>query len=146
MDPDDHAMLEAIVRHGRRHQIDDFLAQGDRCGWCRCPIRLRGFVFSGHPGEQTVTFSSFSLPDGVVLKACGYRSVNEHALHTWDIEVTIDQTATVLADSAAHIVDNLELIARFTARPPGSTQAIAVRTDQPRRDVFIELSPDAVTL
>ncbi len=72
--------------------------------------------------------------------------LNEHALHTWDIEVTIDPTAVVPAESTAHIVDNLELIARFTARPPGSTQAIAVRTDQPRRDFSIELSPDAVTL
>jgi hypothetical protein len=74
MDPDDHAMLEALVRHGRRHQIDEFLAQGDRCGWCRCPIRLRGYVVSGPVGEQAVTFSSASLPDGVVLKACGSRS------------------------------------------------------------------------
>ncbi len=38
------------------------------------PIRLRGFVVSGRPGEQAVTFSSASLPDGVVLKACGSRS------------------------------------------------------------------------
>jgi hypothetical protein len=74
MDPDDHAMLEALVRHGRRRQIDEFLAQGDRCGWCRCPIRLRGYVVSGRAGEQAVTFSSASLPDGVVLKACGSRS------------------------------------------------------------------------
>jgi hypothetical protein len=74
MDPDDHAMLEALVRHGLRHQIDEFLAQGDRCGWCRCPIRLRGYVVSGQRGEKAVTFSSASLPDGVVLKACGSRS------------------------------------------------------------------------
>ena len=59
--------------------------------------------------------------------------LNEHALHTWDIEVTIDPIATVPAESTAHIVDNLELIARFTAKPTGNTGAIAVRTDQPRR-------------
>ncbi len=72
--------------------------------------------------------------------------LNEHALHTWDVEVTIDPTATVPTKAAAHIVDNLELIARFTARPTGNTQAIAVRTDQPRRDFSIELSPEVVTL
>jgi uncharacterized protein (TIGR03083 family) len=72
--------------------------------------------------------------------------LNEHALHTWDIEVTSDPTATVPAESVAHIVDNLELIARFTARSLGSSQAIAVRTEQPRRDFSIELSPDAVAL
>ncbi len=72
--------------------------------------------------------------------------LNEHALHTWDIEVTIDPTATVPAESAAHIVDNLELIARFTARPPEGTRAVIVRTDQPKRDFSIELSPGGVTL
>jgi uncharacterized protein (TIGR03083 family) len=72
--------------------------------------------------------------------------LNEHALHTWDIEVTINPTATVPTESVAHIVDNLELIARFTARPPGGSQAITVRTDQPRRAFSIELSPDGVTL
>lgn len=72
--------------------------------------------------------------------------LNEHALHTWDIEVTMDPTATLPAESAAYIVDNLELIARFTARPPGSTRSIAVRTGQPERNFSIELSPDAVTL
>ncbi|MGP8058183.1 MAG: maleylpyruvate isomerase family mycothiol-dependent enzyme [Acidimicrobiales bacterium] len=72
--------------------------------------------------------------------------LNEHALHTWDIEVAIDPAATLPADSVVHIVDNLELIARFTAKSTGSTRAIAVRTDQPRRDFSIELSSDAVTL
>jgi uncharacterized protein (TIGR03083 family) len=72
--------------------------------------------------------------------------LNEHALHTWDVEVAIDPTATLQADLVAYIVDNLELITRFTAKPTGTTQAIAVRTDQPRRDFSIELSPDAVTL
>ena len=37
--------------------------------------------------------------------------LNEHALHTWDIEVAIDPAATLPADSVVHIVDNLELIA-----------------------------------
>ena len=74
MDPEDTAMLEALGRHGRRHQLDDFLAQGERCGWCRHPIRLRGYASAGTDSESTVVFSSASLPDGVVLKACGSRS------------------------------------------------------------------------
>jgi uncharacterized protein (TIGR03083 family) len=70
--------------------------------------------------------------------------LNEHSLHTWDIEVAIDPTATVPVESVASIVDNLELIARFTAKPSGNTKTIAVRTDQPRRDFSIELFPDGV--
>ncbi len=93
MDPDDHAMLEALARHGRRGEIHDFLAQGDRCGWCRHPIRLRGFVVSGAPGEQAVTFSSASLPDGVVLKACGSRS-----------EIRCPSCAAVYRGDSRHLV------------------------------------------
>jgi hypothetical protein len=93
MHPDDHAMLEALVRHGRRGQLQEFLAQGDRCGWCRHPIRLRGFVVSGPAGHQTVTFSSASLPDGVVLKACGSRS-----------EVRCPSCAAVYRGDSRHLV------------------------------------------
>jgi hypothetical protein len=91
--PDDHAMLEALARHGRRGQLHDFLAQGERCGWCRHPIRLRGFVISGPAGEETVTFSSASLPDGVVLKACGSRS-----------EVRCPSCAAVYRGDSRHLV------------------------------------------
>ena len=86
-------MLEALARHGRRDEIHDFLAQGDRCGWCRHPIRLRGFVVSGPPGEQAVTFSSASLPDGVVLKACGSRS-----------EIRCPSCAAVYRGDSRHLV------------------------------------------
>jgi hypothetical protein len=93
MDPDDQAMLEALVRHGRRRQIDEFLAQGDRCGRCRCPIRLRGYAVSGRAGEETVTFSSATLPDGVVLKACGSRS-----------EIRCPSCATIYRGDSRHLV------------------------------------------
>ena len=72
--------------------------------------------------------------------------LNEHTLHTWDIEAANDPTVTLPADSVVHIVDNLALIARFTGNPTGTTESIAVRTDQPKRDFFIEILPDAVTL
>ena len=98
------------------------------------------------PNETRSTFrfpmGPLELPfDGFV----GMR-LNEHALHTWDIEVTMDPAATVPVESAAQAVDNLQVITRFTARPPGSTRAIAVRTDHPRRTFSIELAPDSVTL
>jgi hypothetical protein len=93
MDPDDEAILEALGRHGRKHQIQDFLDQGDRCGWCSHPIRLRGFVVSGPTGVGTVTFSSSSLPDGVLLKACGSRS-----------EVRCPSCAAIYRGDSRHLV------------------------------------------
>jgi hypothetical protein len=74
MDPEDRAMVESLWRHSRRRQLDDFLDQGTGCGWCRHPIRLRGYATAETDGERTIVFSSTSLPDGVVLKACGSRS------------------------------------------------------------------------
>jgi hypothetical protein len=86
-------MLEALVRHGRRRQIDQFLIQGDGCGWCRHPIRLRGYVVASGEGERRITFSSASLPDGVFLKACGSRS-----------EVRCPACATIYRGDARHLV------------------------------------------
>lgn len=93
MDAVDLAMLEALVRHGRLHRIDEFLAQGVGCRWCRHPIRLRGFVVSTGGGERRITFSSASLPDGAVLKACGSRS-----------EVRCPACAEIYRGDARHLV------------------------------------------
>jgi len=71
--------------------------------------------------------------------------LNEHAFHTWDIEVALDPTATIPVDVAALVVDNLELVARFTAKPTGSTKAVIVETTTPTRRFTIDLSADAVT-
>jgi uncharacterized protein (TIGR03083 family) len=72
--------------------------------------------------------------------------LNEHAFHTWDIEVAANPTATIPAPVAALVVDNLDLVARFTAKPTGDTAAIAVWTTNPQRSFTINLTPDAVTL
>ena len=70
--------------------------------------------------------------------------LNEHALHTWDIAVVADPAATLPLDAAELIVDNLELIARFTAKPTGSERTIIVHTSAPNRQFTIVLTPDAV--
>jgi uncharacterized Zn-finger protein len=93
MDSQDHAMLEALVRHGRHGQLDQFLTQGDGCAWCRHPIRLRGYVLSTDADGRRVSFTSASLPDGVFLKACGSRS-----------EVRCPACAQVYRGDARHLV------------------------------------------
>jgi hypothetical protein len=71
--------------------------------------------------------------------------LNEHALHTWDIEVTANPAATIPQPAVGPVVDNLELIARFTAKPTGDTQTINITTTEPARQFHIELTPDAVS-
>jgi uncharacterized protein (TIGR03083 family) len=72
--------------------------------------------------------------------------LNEHALHTWDIEVALDPEAGLRPDAVELVVDNLMLIARYTARPTGSARAITVRTTDPERWFTIDLAADQVTV
>jgi len=72
--------------------------------------------------------------------------VNEHAFHTWDIEVVFDETAHLPHDVAALVVDNLGLIARFTGRPSGAARDVVVGTTDPVREFTVRLAVDAVEL
>jgi uncharacterized protein (TIGR03083 family) len=73
--------------------------------------------------------------------------LNEHAFHTWDIDVVLDQNATVPAGIAAFVVDNLELISRYTAQPTvGDSTTITVRTTDPDRRFVLELTAEGATL
>jgi hypothetical protein len=72
--------------------------------------------------------------------------LNEHAFHTWDIAVMFDDTARIPDDAAALVVDNLSLIARFSARPDGQERTIAVRTTDPGRAIALRLTKDGVEL
>jgi uncharacterized protein (TIGR03083 family) len=72
--------------------------------------------------------------------------LNEHALHTWDIEVAFDPAATVPAEPTESLIDNLEMIARFTGKPTGAAHEVHVRTVDPARDFTIEIGEQSVAL
>ncbi len=72
--------------------------------------------------------------------------LNEHAIHTWDIEVVLDDGAYLPPDVAAVVIDNLELIARFVARPTGVTRTVRVGTTDPVRHFTLRLAADKVEL
>jgi uncharacterized protein (TIGR03083 family) len=90
--------------------------------------------FSSAMGPMTLDFAQF----------VGMR-LNEHAFHTWDIEVVGDSKATLPEQVAALVVDNLELVARFTAKPTGESATITVTTTGPVRGFTVDLAPDTVT-
>jgi hypothetical protein len=72
--------------------------------------------------------------------------LNEHTLHTWDVEVALDPQATLTDDATGHIVDRLEMIARFTGKPNGTVHDVTVHTSNPPRDFTIALGADSVSL
>jgi uncharacterized protein (TIGR03083 family) len=92
-------------------------------------------TFASAMGPMTLGFAQF----------VGMR-LNEHAFHTWDIEVVANPAATIPAPVAALVVDNLELVARFTAKPTGDTTAITVATTDPERGFTVAITPDGVAL
>ena len=71
--------------------------------------------------------------------------LNEHAFHTWDLEVVDHPAATLPAIVADLVIDNLDLIARFTAEPTGDTTTVTVRTTGPERTFTVEPTPESVT-
>jgi uncharacterized protein (TIGR03083 family) len=75
----------------------------------------------------------------------GFR-ISEHALHTWDIAVTFDPSATVPPDAAALVVDMLGMIAGWAGKPTGSDRSVTIRTTQPARQFEVALRPESVAL
>ena len=72
--------------------------------------------------------------------------LSEHALHTWDVEVTFDPSAPVAPTSAAIVVDNLAMLAGFTGKAIGSARDVHVHTTDPERDVTLAFTADGVSL
>ncbi|MDO8106391.1 maleylpyruvate isomerase N-terminal domain-containing protein [Isoptericola sp. b441] len=92
-------------------------------------------AFASSMGPMTLDFAQF----------VGMR-LNEHAFHTWDIEVVQNPAATIPGSAAELLVDNLELVARFTGQPTGDTATFAVLTTDPARAFVVELTPTSAVL
>jgi uncharacterized protein (TIGR03083 family) len=72
-------------------------------------------------GDEERTALTFSMgPMTLDFPAFVGMRLNEHALHAWDVEVALDAAATLAPDAVPLVVDNLAMIARFTARPIGN--------------------------
>jgi uncharacterized protein (TIGR03083 family) len=72
--------------------------------------------------------------------------LNEHVVHTWDIEVTQDSSATLPESAVALLFDPLEIMAGFVGKPTGAEKTYTVRTGEPSRLVTISVSPERVSL
>jgi uncharacterized protein (TIGR03083 family) len=70
--------------------------------------------------------------------------LNEHLLHEWDVAVTLDPTIPLAQDGTDVVVDNLELIARFTSKPKGDPRTIMVGTTDPERSFVVTVEPEQV--
>ena len=72
--------------------------------------------------------------------------LNEHALHTWDVEVALDPAATVGPEATEQVIDQLAMMAGYTGKATGSERSIRVATTAPRRGITVDLGTDGVVL
>jgi uncharacterized protein (TIGR03083 family) len=117
-------------------KADDALAEDERLG--------KAFDAVSDEEREQITFPFGPL--SVSFETAAALRLNEHALHTWDIDVMSDPDAVVPEESAAVIIDNLGLIGRFAARPTGDEREIRVRTSAPVRHFTLRLTPESAEL
>lgn len=72
--------------------------------------------------------------------------LNEHALHSWDVAVTFDPTATVASDAIPSVLEMLPMLAGFLGKPTGSTREIQIRTTAPDLQFAVALGEERVTV
>jgi uncharacterized protein (TIGR03083 family) len=77
--------------------------------------------------------------------AVGLR-LNEHVLHTWDVEEAFDKSAALQRDAVPFMVDNLELVIKFTSKTTGTGDVLRIRTTDPQRELVLTLGTEVVTL
>ena len=73
----------------------------------------------------------------------GFR-LNEHVVHEWDVAVALDPNAALAPDGVALVIDNLDLIGRYTAKPAGKPGRITIRTVGPDRAFAVTVAADHV--
>ncbi len=85
---------------------------------------------------------------GMTLDAVGLirLRLGEHALHTWDIAVSTDPTATVSADAVDLLIDNVAaFLAPRLGKPADPPFRARIKTTDPARD-YLLVAADAVSM
>jgi uncharacterized protein (TIGR03083 family) len=80
-----------------------------------------------------------------LAEALGMR-LNEHALHTWDVEVMLDPAAVVSEQSAAVVLGSLPMLVRFAAKDDGVERDLTIRTSEPTHEFVLTSGTGGVSL
>jgi uncharacterized protein (TIGR03083 family) len=63
----------------------------------------------------------------------------EHAVHAWDVAVSLDPTSTVRQDAVDLLVDGLGMTAARGGKPQGASFRVRVGTTDPQRDLVVSV-------
>lgn len=95
------------------------------------------------PADEQAALQVSLGPMSLPLATFAGMRLNEHALHSWDVAVTFDPAATVAPGSVDLVIDNLAMLAGFTAKPVGD-QRLVVATTAPERRFTLVSTAEAV--
>jgi uncharacterized protein (TIGR03083 family) len=99
-----------------------------------------GELTAAERGDVAISMGPFTLNFDEYL---GLR-LNEHVLHTWDVDVAFNDDAVIPAEIVGAVLDNLGFVARFAGKPIGADRTYLVRTSNPVKTYEISLTTDAV--
>ena len=95
------------------------------------------------PDQRKLRLQVFGMD--VDLIGLARMRVSEHAVHTWDVAVALDSSATVAPDAVGLLVDMVGQLAARSAKPDGKQRRIRVSTTDPERHFVLETG-EAVSL
>ena len=71
--------------------------------------------------------------------------LSEHAIHVWDVAVTVDPGASVADDAILPIMEQVTQLFQFVAKPAGDAFRVRLRTTAPDGDYLLDVG-ESVTL
>jgi uncharacterized protein (TIGR03083 family) len=79
---------------------------------------------------------------GTELDAVGLIGLRlgEHAVHTWDVAVTLDPAAVVAPDAVTLLIAQLPRLLRFAGKPSGDSFRVRVHTKDPDGDYLLDVA------
>ena len=72
--------------------------------------------------------------------------LNEHVLHSWDVDVAFRPTATLPGDAVAIVIDNLEMLVGFAGKTDGHERVLTVHTTEPSRAFAVNVGAERMAL
>jgi len=96
-----------------------------------------------HPEQRALRLQVFGMD--MDLAGLARMRVSEHAIHTWDVAVALDPSATVAPDAVDLLIDALGQLTAWAGKPDGKQRRLQVSTTDPERHFILETG-EAVSL
>jgi uncharacterized protein (TIGR03083 family) len=71
--------------------------------------------------------------------------LSEHAIHVWDVAVSVDPGASVAGDAILPVMEQVTHLLQFVAKPAGDSFRVRLRTTAPDGDYLLDVG-ESVTL